>query len=491
MRGFDRSWLGIAAFVLSSAHAASTYTATALGTLGATWSRGEAINALGQVVGQAATTDGSSRAFLYAHGAMADLGTLGGSTSYAFGINAHGEVAGHAEAAAGATHAFLWSAGRMQDLGTLGGTHSYAFDVNASGAVVGHSWTTDGGAAFVRSAGAMAPLPTPAGASGQAFAVNDRGQVAGYVVAADGSSRAVIWSAGTTTDLGTLGGIDSWGHAINAAGHVAGTSLAADGLRHAFLHDGDAMHDLGTLGGVESYGMGINVLDHVVGVFRTRDGESRAFVYADGAAHDLNGRVVAGLPEGTTLFEANDINDAGQIVANGCANGRCQAFRLDPIAGPVAVEYRHAAHGHYFVTASDDEIAALDRRAFAGWSRTGEAFAVLPLDAPGADNVCRFWSGETYGAVSLHFYTPVAGECAIVRGNAAWRFEGEVFALARPDATGNCAAGTLPLYRLYTSLGGVPYHRYTTRLAIRAEMMRQGFVPEGSGIGVIGCVPAA
>ena len=57
-------------------------------------SRANAINAAGQVVGEAATADGATHAFLYTDGKMKDLGTLHGGNSRAYGINAAGQVVG-------------------------------------------------------------------------------------------------------------------------------------------------------------------------------------------------------------------------------------------------------------------------------------------------------------------------------------------------------------------------------------------------------------
>ncbi len=158
-------------------------------------------------------------------------------------------------------------------------------------------------------------------------------------------------------------------------------------------------------------------------------------------------------------------------------------------AAPTAVEYYHAAYGHYFVTASVQEIAKLDAGAIGGWQRTGEAFGVQDVGTAGTANVCRFWTGQTFAPKSSHFYTPFAAECATVKGNRDWTFEGEVFAFALADANGGCAGATVPLYRLYNDgRSGAPNHRYTTRLATRAQMLSQGWIAEGSGIGVIGCV---
>jgi hypothetical protein len=158
----------------------------------------------------------------------------------------------------------------------------------------------------------------------------------------------------------------------------------------------------------------------------------------------------------------------------------------------VAVEYFHPGYGHYFVTASIAEMASLDAGKFPGWQRTGESFGVFDLDTEGAANVCRFWTAQSYAPKSSHFYTPLAGECASVKARPHWQFEGEVFAMRLAAADGTCDAGTVPLYRLYNNgMTGAPNHRYTTSLDIRSAMLQQGWIAEGSGIGVIGCVPPA
>ena len=381
----------------------------------------------------------------------------------------------------------------MIDLGTLGGRHSYAFDVNSTGQVTGHSWLADdSGNAFMHSAGKMVALDTPAGSSG--FGINDSGQITGYVIPQQAPYKqyAFLYSAGTMTNLGTLGGAESWGHRINASGQVTGWSLVADGVPHAFLYSGGTMHDLGTLGGSRSNGYGINGSGQVSGTSEIADGIYRAFLFADGAMHDLNALVVAGLPSGTTLFEAKGINDRGQIVANGCNDrGLCQAFRLDPLDSNVAIEYRHDQFDHYFVSAAPDEIANLESGLIVGWRRTGESFRVFPLATANTANFCRFWSGLTFAPKSSHFYTPFDWECAIVKRNLDWKYEGDVFAIKLPDQSGNCMVGTVPLYRFYNKgKGGAPNHRYTMSESVRSEMVAQGWMREGTGIGVIGCVPA-
>jgi len=156
----------------------------------------------------------------------------------------------------------------------------------------------------------------------------------------------------------------------------------------------------------------------------------------------------------------------------------------------VAVEFFHAGFGHYFSTTSADEIAKLDAGVLEGWTRTGESFNVYPLGSAGQANMCRFFS-TSFGAKSSHFYTPLASECAMVKQNPDWQFEGEVFSVALPDASVGCSADTVPLYRLYNNgQGEAPNHRYTTRAATRTAMLARGWISEGNGdLGVVACVP--
>src|SRR5690349_19130710 len=63
------------------------------------------------------------------------LGTLGATYAVGTAINERGEITGYSSSPF--VHAFLYSAGVMHDLGTLSGTDSNAFDINASGQIVG------------------------------------------------------------------------------------------------------------------------------------------------------------------------------------------------------------------------------------------------------------------------------------------------------------------------------------------------------------------
>ena len=173
--------------------------------------------------------------------------------------------------------------------------------------------------------------------------------------------------------------------------------------------------------------------------------------------------------------------------------GVVESFRTgaaDPGVKVLAIEYYHAVFDHYFITSIADEITKLDNGTFVGWARTGASFNVYSDAPPGTFPVCRFFS-TSFAPKSSHFYTPSAAECATVKANPNWQFEGNVFTVPTPDAAGLCAAGTVPVYRLYNNgQGAAPNHRYTTSLATRSTMIAAQWIPEGAGeLGVVMCSP--
>lgn len=110
-----------------TAKATRGYTAVDLGTLGGRNGFARAINAAGQIVGEAETVAGFTHAFLWSHGVMTDLGTLGGNLGYELGtqpqaINPSGQVARYGYPTFSSIyHAALWNGGAVIDLGTLVG----------------------------------------------------------------------------------------------------------------------------------------------------------------------------------------------------------------------------------------------------------------------------------------------------------------------------------------------------------------------------------
>ena len=89
----------------------------------------------------------------------------------------------------------------------------------------------------------------------------------------------------------------------------------------AFLYSQGVMTDIGTLGGTFSEGLGINDAGQVTGTSYTSDHVQHAFLYSNGTVIDLNTVLDPVTGSGWNLQDAWDINDAGQIVANGFKDG--------------------------------------------------------------------------------------------------------------------------------------------------------------------------
>ena len=161
----------------------------------------------------------------------------------------------------------------------------------------------------------------------------------------------------------------------------------------------------------------------------------------------------------------------------------------------LAVEYFHATLNHYFLTASATEIALLDGGAFAGWQRTGQSFPVFASSDDTEDAttpVCRYYGRPDKG-IDSHFYSASPAECAAVaiQFGDSWTLEtSQAFFVYPADAaTGQCPNATVPVFRLYNALANAN-HRYTTSAEIRAQMIAQGWVPEGYGAQAVAfCVP--
>ena len=154
------------------------------------------------------------------------------------------------------------------------------------------------------------------------------------------------------------------------------------------------------------------------------------------------------------------------------------------------VEFYHAARDHYFMSGAAAEIADLDSGVHAGWTRTGQKFKAWPAPTPGASPVCRFYLPPVVG--DPHFYSASPAECdAVKSAYPSFTFESSaVFHIGLPDAiTGACAAGTLPVYRVWNQHADTN-HRYMTSVAIQAQMVAAGWLAEGYGPAqVIMCAP--
>ncbi|MBI4740001.1 MAG: DUF1566 domain-containing protein [Betaproteobacteria bacterium] len=171
-------------------------------------------------------------------------------------------------------------------------------------------------------------------------------------------------------------------------------------------------------------------------------------------------------------------------VTMGAAQSVTATFAQAQVVLAPAAEYYHAGFGHYFVTGSADEAAAIDSGVIKGWARTGQTYSIYSQGGAGLSPVCRFFT-TSFAPKSSHFYTPSATECSSLKTNRDWQFEANAFYVREPVG-GACASGTAPLYRIYNNgHSGAPNHRYTTCTSIRDNMISRGWVSEGVAM----CVP--
>jgi probable HAF family extracellular repeat protein len=234
-----------------------------LGSLGGGFSSPNALNEAGQVVGESYTSAGDAHAFLWQNGVMRDLGTLGAPfqsgqvRSTATGVNAIGQIVGWAPTSddpIGSRRAFLWQNGRMTRLASLDRVFSMAAGINDVSRVVG-GFGSPNTKAFRWAEGVVRSLGTLGGTSSSATAISG-GRIVGWSYNASGQQRGFLWQSGVMTNLGTLGGDFSIAHGINSLGQVVGSSrTAGSNTIQAFVWENGVMASLGT---GEAYGINRN-----------------------------------------------------------------------------------------------------------------------------------------------------------------------------------------------------------------------------------------
>lgn len=164
----------------------------------------------------------------------------------------------------------------------------------------------------------------PSGFAGQD--INDAGQIVGNTR----ESEAWIWSDSGIVNLSRLiPGVQAF--AINNRGDVAGNYSPADAS--AFIYSNGTFRDIGRVPGLNyATPRANNDMGHVAGTAGNFPGDTyRAFVYRDGQLAGLNDLVL--LQPGWTITRADDVNDAGQILATACFGSTldCRSVRLDLI----------------------------------------------------------------------------------------------------------------------------------------------------------------
>ena len=229
------------------------------------------------------------------------------------------------------------------------------------------------------------------------------------------------------------------------------------------------------------------------------------FGAVSGAAPIVTG-VVALMLEKNPQLDAAQVKSFLQQSAHSDANtgstpnpswgyGKLDALAaLDKVAAaasavPVTVvEFYNQSLDHYFITWAADEIVKLDTGVFKGWARTGQSFLAYVDAQSGTAGVCRIYIPPGKG--DGHFFGRDKNECdGTMVKNPTFNLESAAFFYLFPPTLGNCAAGQVPVYRVYSNRVDAN-HRYTTDRATRDLMVGRNWVAEGDGADiVVMCAP--
>jgi hypothetical protein len=187
---------------------------------------------------------------------------------------------------------------------------------------------------------------------------------------------------------------------------------------------------------------------------------------------------------GTRLAKLNiDAPELANLATMTVSGLGVQTVAPPPGPAPVdIIEFYNAPLNHYFLTAVAEEVAAIDRGVVGpDWHRTGYTWKSYPAYTSGgaAIDVCRFFGTPNLGP-SAHFYTADPAECALVKTNPRWTYEGIAFRALLP-ALGACPAGTQPVVRFFWAGTHVSQsrHRYVRDPAEIGRMRDAGWIEEG------------
>lgn len=317
-----------------------------LGTLGGNESVAYGLNDLRQVVGwstipSCTSADGTAcrRAYLWQNGVMTDLGILpGDEESFARAINNNGLIVGTSEAniffGSGTFHAVEWNGGVINALLDPGsGSSSIAHDVNELGQIAGFSQdpTDNRDSALVWAGGSLVDF----GASephqySRAQGISNTGKIAGFGWNLFSPNDSILYDQAWLQIGGSGQFQNSEASDVNDAGVVVGLQAFPSGNWHGAYWAPKAKDaiDTGVLPGTDlSELYDVNEAGLAVGrSYSDADGASRATLFDGTTLYDLNDFLPAGT--NVTLFEAREINEAGDIAGTAVVNGAFRGFLL-------------------------------------------------------------------------------------------------------------------------------------------------------------------
>ena len=284
-----------------------------------------------------------NHSYLWRGGRVHDLGTWGGGT---MDLNDRGDVVGTRLLDDGRRMTFLWRKDSVIDLAaTLRAGESTALSINSRGQAVGMA----DGRPFLYDGRRTRYLDLPGTTDGAVSDINDAGLIAGtarFVGDTGVDARAFVLRDGMVHALPEpivfeFSGGDYAALAVNDAGDTVMqyTNYNTSGRGTALYVDGQVF-DLG----YDSFARDINNRGWAAGFTLTETGpgvrQPAAMLFEGGTGYSLAALMTAAAGERwQQLFDAQDINDRGQVAGSGLmADGSTHAFIATPVPeGPAAL----------------------------------------------------------------------------------------------------------------------------------------------------------
>jgi serine protease len=320
-------------------------------------------------------------------------------------------------------------------------------------------------------------------------------------VLAHGITRAIVASAGNENSGGAH-------YPSDCTGVISVGASTFSGTRAVYSNYGPRV-DISAPGGNNFAGSPYNILTIINSGTTVPVGDSSQYRAGTSFSAPLVSGVVALMLSVAPNLTATQVRDFLKASAkpfpagSNCTPGTCGAGMLDAPGAvrqalvttgtpvPVTiVEFYNVAFDHYFITWVPAEIALLDAgTTIKGWTRTGKTFTVLQGAVAGTSPVCRIYIPPGKG--DGHYFGRDKIECdGTMAKNPTFILEAPEFFFLYPTAAGNCATGTVPVYRVYSNRPDAN-HRYTIERAVRDQMVASGWLAEGDGPDiVVMCAPA-
>lgn len=314
------------------------------------WVSAKSINNHGQVVGEFLSDTGEIHAFMWSNGDFHDIHAFDDNTSSAYFINDCGQIIGeHSSRIKDNTpeppgtvgyilqvqkwkvtqiRSFIWENGAASELTYPGIEFARPLAINNAGQTVGDFFDKLGQHCFIFENGKITDMGTSADEHSRfCTAINDFGLVVGEENSGHIHS-SFLFENGVRRELPSLGGGFTKAYSVNNAGMVVGESRMPSGTPHAVIWQDAQIRDLGSLSGEgRSMAYAVNNKGQVVGASSVNgSSEGHAFIWQDGRMVDLDTLLPPG--SGWRLWQAEGINDHGQIIGSGSYRGKASSFVL-------------------------------------------------------------------------------------------------------------------------------------------------------------------